>query len=299
MKPQHAFVAERRAAQHCAELLRRGPEPLELLPMLERLGERLARLLGTALTPLCGNVPPQVTGKPPRELSWTGLTEQIAPLAANSLLLAGANDAPLLVSVEAAAVLQLVDRAFGGRGDVPRPFPEKFPLSAELMIARIEALLTQQLGQAMGAEAGGAVSAARRDNSLTELAPFPADVRLAVLELAVQEGSRAPWTITFALPFATLAALFGHGERSPAPHGAAARAANPAAEPFAEVPLSLLAVLVDMNISMAAIAAFEPGHILPVAVARNVPLRIGTRTIAHGSIGAQNDRIAIQLTQIH
>ena len=112
------------------------------------------------------------------------------------------------------------------------------------------------------------------------------------------EGIRAPWTITLALPFATLADLFGHGTRAPAAHDPGSSAANPAAEPYAAVPLPLTAMLVDMNISVAALAALEPGQILTVAVARNVPLRIGNTTIAHGSIGAQDDRIAIQITQL-
>lgn len=298
MKPEHAFIAERPAAQHCAELLRHCPEPLELMPMLERLGERLSKLLVVALTPLCGGEPPVVTTLPPRELSATGLTDLIAPLAANSLLLAGTQASPLLISIEAAAIFRLVDRAFGGRGNVASPLPTCFPLSAELMMARIELLIVRQLGQAMGTEAEGAVRAIRRDGSLTELAPFTGNTRLAVMALEVTEAARAPWIITLALPFSTLADLFGHGERPPAPHGKGSRAADPAAEPFAGMPLPLNAVLVDMNIPVALIAALEPGHILPVAVVRNVPLRIGNKTIAHGSVGAQDDRIAIQLTQI-
>lgn len=298
MKPEHTFIAERVAAQHCAELLRRGPEPAELLPMLERLGERLAKLLAAALAPLCGGEPPSITALTPHELSSTGLIDQIGPLAANTLLLVGAQGSPLLASVEAKAVLRLVDRAFGGRGEVASPLPQAFPISAELMMARIELLIVQRLGQAMGSEADEAVRAVRRDGSLTELAPFTAAPRLAVMVLEVAEGARAPWTITLALPFSTLADLFGHGERSPAAHGLGSRVANPAAEPFAAVPLPLTAMLVDMNISVAAIAALEPGQILPVAVARHVPLRIGNKTIALGSIGSQDDRIAIQITQI-
>jgi flagellar motor switch protein FliM len=298
VKPDHAFIAERPAAQHCAELLRRGPEPLELLPMLERLGERLAKLLAVALAPLCGGEPPSITALPPRELGAAELIDQIGPLAANTLMWVGAQDAPLLTSVEAKAVLRLVDRAFGGRGEVVSPLPQAFPISAELMMVRIEQLIVQRLGQAMGADAAEAVRAIRRDASLIELAPFTAAPRLAVMVLEVVEGVRAPWTITLALPFSTLAGLFGHGERTPAAHGPGIRAANPAAEPFAGVALPLSAMLVDMNISMAAIAALEPGQILPVAVARNVPLRIGSKTVAHGSIGSQDDRIAIQIIQL-
>ena len=52
-----------------------------------------------------------------------------------------------------------------------------------------------------------------------------------------------------------------------------------------------------MQISFAAVAALEPGQILPVSVARRVPLRVGEHTIAHGTPGAMDERIAIQITQ--
>jgi flagellar motor switch protein FliM len=38
--------------------------------------------------------------------------------------------------------------------------------------------------------------------------------------------------------------------------------------------------------------------VLPVAVARQVPLRIGSRTLTRGTVGSQDDRVALQLTTI-
>jgi flagellar motor switch protein FliM len=37
--------------------------------------------------------------------------------------------------------------------------------------------------------------------------------------------------------------------------------------------------------------------VLPVSVARAVPLRVGETTIAHGSVGAVDERVAVQITQ--
>jgi flagellar motor switch protein FliM len=89
--------------------------------------------------------------------------------------------------------------------------------------------------------------------------------------------------------------LFGEGVMTaPKAHTGPA---DPLSEPFAELPLEMSAVLVDMRISMAAIAAIKPGSVLPVAVARNVPLRVGDKTIATGSVGAADDRVAIRITQ--
>ncbi len=291
MKPERALIAERMLAQHCPELLRAGPAPAELLPHFARLGERLARGLASALAPLTGGEPPLVTSEAPRECSLVELSGDFVQLAANSLLALGAQATPLLASLEAQAVLRLVDRAFGGRGDAPSPLPEAFPLSAQLMIERLEALTVSAIAEAFG----GAANPLRRSASLYELAPFAGNPQLAVLAINVEEEDRTPWRLTLALPLDGLAMLFGHGDgtRAPAPSGES----DPSGETFGGVPLTLSAVLVDMPFAVSALSLLEPGQIIPVAVARSVPLRIGGRTIAHGTAGATDERVAIQITQ--
>ncbi len=266
--------------------------------MLARLGTRLARLLPPGLADLAGGEPPEVDARSPRETTAAELIGEVGALAANSLLAIGGENAVLLSSIDARAVLRLVDRAFGGTGQAPATLPASFPMSADLMVQRLEARLTNLLGQALGSDDAEMVRTLRRDSNLAELGAFSGDTRLAVLELEVAEGISAPWSIILALPFPTLAALFGHGERAPAAHQTGPRAADPAAAPFADMPLPLNAVLVDMQVPLATISVLEPGMVLPVSVARNVPLKIGGITIAHGSVGVQDDRTAIKLTQI-
>ena len=297
MKSDHAFVAERTAAQHCPELLRRGPEPVDLSASLARMAERFARTLAQMLAPLLGAEAPEISVQPPRELSETELGEELGTLAANSLYSTGVPGVTLLGAIEGAGLLRLVDRAFGGTGAAPRALPAMFPLSAELMIDKLETLVAAALAQTLGHKDGGEIRALRRAAQLCELAPFPAGARIAVLRLAVNEAARAPWTLTLALPQAMLPKLLGQGDGAPA-SSSSPRAADPAAAPFADMTLPLIATLVDMPVSLAAVSALEPGSVLPVAVARAVPLSIGGAIVARGTIGAQDDRIAVQLTQI-
>ncbi len=297
MKSDHAFVAERAAAQHCPELLRKGPEPVDLSASLARLGERFARALAPTLAPMLGGEAPAIIAEPPRELSESELGEEFGALAANSLYTSGVPGVTLLAAIEGAGLLRLVDRAFGGTGEAPRTLPAAFPLSAELMIGKLETLVAAALAQALGHKDGGEVRPLRRAAQLSELAPFPAGVRIAALRCVVTEPARAPWQLTLALPQAMLPKLLGQVDGSAA-SSAAPRAADPAAAPFADLPLSLTATLVDMPVSLAAIAALEPGSVLPVAVARSVPLSIGAALVARGAVGAQDDRIALKLTQI-
>jgi flagellar motor switch protein FliM len=297
VKSDHAFVAERAAAQHCPELLRKGPEPVDLGASLTRLGERFARALAPTLAPLLGGEVPKIAVQPRRELSETELCEEIGALAANSLYTAGVPGVTLLGAIDGAGLLRLVDRAFGGTGEAPKVLPAALPLSAELMIARLEALVAAALAQALGHCDAAEIRALRRAAQLSELAPFPAGARIAVLRCEVAEENRAPWQLTLALPQTMLPKLLGSGDGTPA-GSSTPRAADPAAAPFAEVPLPLTATLVDMPVSLAAVSALEPGSVLPVAVARAVPLSIGGAIVARGTVGVQDDRIALKLTQV-
>ena len=294
MNSEHEFIAERAAAQHCPELLRRAPEPGEQIGALAKLGERLAPPLAKALGQMLGGEAPVVTPLVPHEQSEGELVQHVGPLAANSLYATGIPGVTMLAAVEGAAVLRLVDRAYGGSGEHSGALPDTFPLSAELLMQRLEVVIGDCLAAVLGQ---GEVRALRNSTRLAELAPYPAGARLAVLPLEVMAGDKAPWTLTLALPLVALPKLLG-SIGGAAQKARPAGSADPAAAPFAALPLGLIATLVDMPVSLAAIAAMEPGTVLPIAVARAVPLAIGGQTIARGTVGAQDDRIALRLTQL-
>ena len=293
MKPQREFVAERPAARHCEALLRQAPKA-DPLPALARFGARLAEALPAALAPWHGGLPPLIACGAVRECEAAQFAATIAPLAANCLLAAGAADHPLLLSIGAPAVFRLIDRAFGGRGAVPDPLPGAFPASGGVLIRRIELLIAARIAAVLEQT----VHPLRREGDFTRLAPFTPSSRVAVLDFTIS-GDRAleAWSFTLAAPLATIAGLLGECDRARKPPRSPS-AADPAAEPFGELPLELRAVLIEVDVSVATLAALEVGSVLPVAVARKVPLRIAGRTIAHGTVGALDDRAALQICSI-
>ena len=298
MKPERAFIAKRALAQHCPELIRASPPPADLLPLLARCGERLAVAFAAALQPLIGGEPPVVRAEPPSECSWEELASAFAPLAANSLLGLGSNNAPVLLSLDAAPIFRLVDLAFGGRGTAPAQLPDAFPMSAELMIARLEAIIVTLIGDAFELGPEAPIRPLRRDGNIRLLLPFERDIRTAVLTLSVSETSGVSWTARLVLPLATLSALLGCADGSTAGKHMGTGQAGFGAEPLGAVPLSLRAVLVDMAMPVSAISQLQAGQILPVSVARSVPLRIGSTTIAHGTIGTLDERVAVEITHV-
>ena len=300
MKPERAFVAERAITQHCPQLLRGGDSaPETLVPRLAAIGEPLARALAKALAPMsgAGDEPPAVRCGEVRSAVPAELMPGIAPLAANCLLAAGSPDHALLLSIEAKAVLRLIDRAFGGRGEAPAQMPDAFPLSAELLIARLERLIAGCLAQALGDSV--AFECLRRDGSLDRLAPFAEGTPLAVLAIEVTETGGGAWQMTLAIPHATLPALLDGRKRAESSPAASDPARDPLAAPFGDMPLTVRAVLVDMPLPVSALSRLAPGQVLPVTVARSIPLRIGERTVAHGTVGALDECVAVQITQAY
>ena len=292
--------AERALARHCPQLLCQGPDAAELLALLGQAGERMARLLPPLLATLCGGAPrAECAGV--RQVPASDLGMMIAPVAVNGLFAVGPMCAPLLLSLPLEPVFRMVDRAFGGRGECPADLPEQLPTAADLMAARVERLMAEALASALAAADATpiALPPLRRGALLGELDAFAGAEQLALLVVMVTEASGSSWDLTIALPLTALGIVLGQSRLAPGPAKGARRPAMAAATsaPFADLPLPLSAVLVDMPVPFTTLTRLAVGQVLPVSVARNVPLRVGDQTIAHGSVGMADDRVAIQITR--
>jgi flagellar motor switch protein FliM len=288
-------VAQRPLARHCPELLARGPQPQDLLPALAWLGDRFAAALARALPALGAGEPERVRAGEPAQSTMTQLMTDAPALAANSLLAAAPAQTPVLATIDAEAIFRLLDRAFGGNGTAPEPLPEAFPLSAELFIAQLEKAVAAALGEAI--ENRPDVTCQRRHASLEALAPFTAQTELATLAVTVETETGDPWSLSLAVPLGALAALVGSDENPADPARSRSAPLTPAHAPVADIPLTLRAVIVDTAMPFSKVSTLAPGDILPVAVARTVPICVGETPVAAGSVGAVDDRVAIQISR--
>ena len=300
MKPHHDFIAERPVAQHAGLGGQSEAQAFDPAAALARLSQRLAGELPELLGALGGEPLPEVKALEPREGVMRDLLSRTAGPCSHGLVAASQGGPQLLVSLDAAGALQLVDMAFGGAGKLPDPVPEKLPLSAQLIIARIEAAIAMQVGRIAGISSNGeepVFAALRRNADIAVLRPFTADRALWQAGFEVSFGDSEAWSVrlTMAADHVPLLCLGGE-EDSPRPvresrnHGTSF-----AGQAFGTIPLTLRATLVDMRVPLARIAALRPGDVLPVSVARQVPLAIGGTIIAHGTVGEVDDRVALQI----
>lgn len=286
--------ASPKKARHAAELLGAGPSIAEMVRPLTQLGETLARTLPSGLARVAGGEAPVVRIGIPAEGTLDALIAEETGLTAHSLMGLGPKRLPLLASFEAAPVLRLLDRTFGGRGLLPDPLPTRFPLSAELLLARMEEAIANALSAGMGGDEIHRVIPLRRETVLAQLAPFGPGEPLLRIVLEVEETGVEAWSLALAFPLGTLAsALVAPRRKRRVP--ARVRRPGPDEEPFASLPIEVTAVLVDMTLPFSRLSALRPGDVLPVTVARAVPLRVDGRTIAAGTVGEVEDRVAVQL----
>ncbi len=304
MKTETNFVAERPLASHCPELF--GPEQAEpdLVGLMDDFTKALAKPVGAALTGLVGGDAPLVEACASEQVTALDLAESAGSLAACHVMRIDACPAaPIVAIFEAAAVFRLVDKAFGGRGDLPDPLPEEFSLSATLFLERLGSVIAQTLSSGWDCAQPTSVHVSELLTNPGKLpSHLPGDIHIRT-ELKFRAGDEGDaMSLSLAFPPEVVTAVLGGQSGNSAqcaassPSGQPRSPGTPTCAPFADIPLPLEATLVDMRVGLARLSGLKPGDVLPVAVARSVPLRANNRVVAHGVVGDVDDRVALQIT---
>ncbi len=281
-----------RAANHCVALLSQREGQADLGPGFEQFGMRLAGALRGCVAAVTGDAEVRVASLGSTELAGGDLRGQCAPLVAASRHLFGVAGHALMLALDGRAILEQLDRTFGGAGDIGDALPARLPKTAAVLAERFE----RQVLAAIAGELGGLDFRADAATPLDPFAALDARAPLTVLTLEVAAAGGRQWHILLAVETASLSSLLP--KRASAPRAPSSRRKPGIDEaPFADLPLSAGARLVDMDMPLHRLATIAPGTILPIMVARSVPLQVGDVVIARGTVGEVDDQVALQITQ--
>lgn len=303
MRMGHTFAAARPAAVHCPELTTRGPRPEESAAMLTAWQRDLARLLADDLAGLLSGDRLDVTISEPERVTGADALRRIGQIAANALLRCGASAETALLSFDFATALALTDRSFGGDGRITGSVPEALPRSAALLVEEAATMIAGAMTAASygdmpppaGAPMHGEVIV--RSESAARLKAFALDAPVLLFTLDIFNRHGCTWRATLAVAADRMERLLPGGGRRPR-SPVRRTAANGMAAPFAAMPLPLHVVLAEFDLSLARLQTLQPGDMIPLAMGRQVPLMVGETTLAHGTVGTADDRIAIRLTRV-
>lgn len=263
----------------------------------------LARTLADDLSPLLSGDRLDVTISEPEQLTGADALRRIGEVAANSLLRCGSSGETALLSFDFATALALTDRSFGGDGKMTGSVPELLPRSAALMVDEAAAMIAGAITRVSYGDAPPPAGTPIRgeviirSESAPRLKAFDLDAPCVMFTLAIANRQGCEWRVSLAVAAERMDRLLPGAGRGHRARPAKRTPATGMAAPFANMPLPLHVVLAEFDLSLARLQTLAPGDSIPLAMGRQVPLMVGEKVLAHGSIGTAEDRMAIRLTR--
>ena len=296
MNMHHAFIADRKLALHCAELLRPKTDAEQPLARLDMFGSSIAQQIAISLGSVCG-LAPNVESGLADAITIDQLAKIEGPQAKLGLIAVGPERVPILASFDTEAAFIMIDQAFGGNGNVQGGFPDPLPASATLMISQIHGAITSALA---------AVFASNVHFSAQEVKPksvtcFAPRAPLATTVFAVKNIKGQDWRIRLTMEHSKISHLphVSHDQDiSDGVSKAILPIRGPLSKPFADIALNLRAVLVNCEIPVSQIAHLQRGQVLPVTIARSVPLWVEGAEFAKGTVGTVDENTAFKIKTI-
>ncbi len=300
MNLAHDFYPARALAQHCTELTERGPRPEERAESLASWRRDVAREVGQDMAELLSGAKLEARLSEPETARGAAVFERIGPLAANSLLRCGADDQTALLSFSVETAIALTDCSFGGTGEMPTETITTLPRSAALLVEQVGRLIASAIARVSAG--GGAVGEVEgdviiRSENASRLKPFTPSAPCALFTLEIDTGE-VRWNANLAITMDRLDSLLpGLASPTPANDDDTEEQESDAAI-FGPVPLPLQAVLAEFELSLGQLDRLAPGDEIPIAIAREIPLRVGAQLVASGSLGTLEDRMALKVTSL-
>lgn len=296
MNLAQTFYPARPIARHCPELTERGPRPEERAQFLATWRRDVAREVAHDMADLLSGAKLEATLSEPETLRGAALFERVGAVAANSLLRCGGDDQTALLSFSTETAIALTDRSFGGTGEAPVEPVTGLPRSAALLVEQASRTIASAITRvsATGEMQGDVII---RSENAARLKPFTPSAQCALFVLSIKASDGVSWTATLAMPLERLDRLLPGASA-----GAAANDDEPGEresddEVFGAVPLRLQAVLAEFELSLGELDRLSPGDEIPIAIAREIPLRIGAHLVASGSLGTMEDRMALKVIE--
>ncbi len=305
MNLAQTFVPARAVAQHCEELTRSGPRPEERAQHLSTWRREVAREVARDLADLLCGTKLEARISEPEAVTGKAVFERIGAVAANCLLRCGGDDRCMLLSFDIATAIALTDRSFGGTGEPVTADVGSLPRSAGLLVEQAARTIARAIARvsADGSDTDGVAANAPeadviiRSESASRLKPFSPATDCAIMTIEFGAPDGVHWAAKLAMSTSLLDGLLpGFGARTTASSRSMSAQARDAA--FGTIPLELEAVLAEFDLPLARLERLAAGDCIALSVARDIPLRIGTQTVARGNLGTMEDRMALRLTDI-
>lgn len=272
--------------------------PISLSGM-DRLGERMARQLRAMIEEIVG-VKPDITTQSAEMVNydlWSALAPSFCSLSTYRLHpLKGM----ILVKLEAPMISAVVERFYGGSGTRPAPERTEFSRAEERMLGRLSDDIMRALVRTWSDLLPLEMALVTREQDPQALVFAEASDQLLSQSFSVNFGTAQSWTIELMFPLVALRQLeplFATGSSEEIKHKDPLWQARIARQ-MGDIRMPARTVLARPSLTLNELLGLKSGDVIPVNISRYVPLIVGNRVVAQGTIGEQNGRAALMIEKL-
>ncbi len=270
-----------------------------MLSGLDRLGEKLARRLRAILEPISGGKP-SVTLQPIEIVdfgAWADTVPRFSSIGTYRLLPLKGNT---LLRIDAGLVSTLVDCFYGGTGTRAAPARGEFTPTEDRLIARLSDAFIARLVECWADTLMLDPTLIVRETGIGFGAGAQPSDQMVVQRFSIDLIRDEAWPMELVFPLSALRAVEAltgskvHDDGNRVDPVWQARIARQ----MANIRLPARTVLARPSLSLNALMQLKAGDVIPVQIARSLPLIVGDRIVAHGSIGEQEGRAAFMIEKL-
>lgn len=279
-----------------AESLRPGAR----LAGLDRLGERLARRLRDVLEPFA-KVKPKVDAEAALTSRFDTWRDGLPEFTSVSLYRMRPMKGGMLIALEPGYVVRLVDAFYGGTGTAAaRGAKREFTAAEERLLGRVTEGIVAAVAETWAEIVHIDPQLAARETNVGYATLVRGDESVVVQRFAVAGGGPGATSIDLVFPLAAMRAY--EAQLSAKVHAEAQGVDSEfrwrLARAVEQVSLPVRSVVARPTLSVRELLALKVGDVIPITLAPRVPLLVGNRRLAEGTIGEQEGRAAFQIETI-
>jgi flagellar motor switch protein FliM len=266
---------------------------------LDKLGDRMARKLRALIEPYSGGRP-SVTAKAPDNTMFMMWDACVPGFVSLTLYHLPPIKGIVTMRIDATLIAQLVDRFYGGRGNGPSSEKHEFTPTETRLINRLSGQIMSALVESWADIARLDPILVSRETGIAQADILPADTDVVVQTFEIDLGVKEKFLIEFVYPHDGLS-----GIEMPA---GTRRAEEPKVKDhfwqaqmdrrIEQVRLPVKTVLARPNLKMSELMALKPGDVIPIHIGRHLPLIVGDRVYAHGTVGEQDGTAAFMIEKL-
>lgn len=268
---------------------------------LDRLGERLARRLRDVFEPFV-KVKPKVEAEAALTSRFDTWRDGLPEFTSISLYRLRPMKGGMLIAVSPDYVTRLVDAFYGGTGASPSASARRreFTASEERLVGRLTEGVAAAVVEVWADIVALEPQLAARETNASYATLVRGDESVVVQRFAIAGGGPGASSIDLVFP---LAAMRGYEAQLAAKvqseqGGGDSEFRGRLARAIEGVTLPVRSVVARPTLSVRELLALKPGDVIPITLAPRVPLIVGNRRLAEGTIGEQEGRAAFQIETI-